>query len=123
MTTPKNVFGSELELCCSSPMTGFYRDGVCATGPDDPGVHAVCAQMTREFLDYSKAQGNDLMTPAPWMGFPGLRPGDRWCLCVARWQEALEAGVAPPVILTATHEAALELVSLKDLKRHAIDLC
>jgi len=123
MAKDRNVLGTELELCCSSPMTGFHRDGSCRSGPEDLGLHAICARVTREFLELSKAQGNDLMTPVPWMGFPGVKPGDRWCLCVGRWKEALEAGVAPPVILAATHESALELVSLEDLKRHAIDLC
>lgn len=103
-------------------MTGFYRDGCCATGPDDLGVHVVCAQMTEEFLIYSKAQGNDLSTPAPAMGFSGLEPGDRWCLCLPRWKDALDAGKAPPILLAATHEAALELVTLEALKQHALDL-
>jgi uncharacterized protein (DUF2237 family) len=101
-------------------MTGFYRTGKCETGPDDIGTHVVCARMTAEFLAFTKSQGNDLSTPAPWFRFPGLKPGDQWCLCVSRWKEALEAGVAPPVILEATHEKALEFVSLEDLKRHAL---
>jgi uncharacterized protein len=116
----KNVLGGDLEKCCADPMTGFYRNGCCNTGPGDFGVHVVCAQVTREFLDFSKARGNDLMTPVPEHGFPGLRPGDRWCLCAMRWQEALDAGVAPSVILDATHIAALEFVALADLKAQAL---
>lgn len=102
-------------------MTGFYRDGRCQTGPDDMGLHLVCAELTEAFLVFSQEQGNDLMTPIPEYGFPGLKPGDRWCLCVARWKEALEAGVAPPVVLAATHISALEHVDLDDLKHHALD--
>jgi uncharacterized protein len=122
MTDAKNVFGDTLELCCTSPVTGFYRTGTCETGPMDAGTHVVCAQVTEEFLLFSRSRGNDLVTPAPEQGFPGLKPGDRWCLCATRWREALEAGVAPPVILVATHEAALKYVSLSDLKKHALDL-
>lgn len=118
----RNVLGEPLQDCSVSPMTGFYRDGCCNTGPDDLGVHSVCVQMTQAFLEFSRASGNDLTTPLPEFGFPGLRPGDRWCLCAARWKEALEAGAAPRVVLTATHEATLEFVSLEDLKKHAIDL-
>ena len=103
-------------------MTGFYRDGCCNTGPDDLGVHTVCALMTAEFLEFSRARGNDLSTPVPESGFPGLKPGDRWCLCAARWKEALDAGMAPRVVLTATHEATLEFVSLDELKKYAVDL-
>lgn len=117
----KNVLNGELEVCCTSPMTGFYRDGICRTGPTDVGVHVVCAQVTQEFLEFSRERGNDLMTPNELYGFPGLKSGDRWCLCASRWQEALEAGVAPPVLLSATHMAALEFVSLRDLKQHALD--
>jgi uncharacterized protein (DUF2237 family) len=117
-----NVFGEPLAPCGTNPMTGFYRDGCCNTGYDDLGIHTVCAQVTREFLEFSKSRGNDLSTPAPEFGFPGLRPGDRWCLCAGRWKEALEAGVAPPVVLAATHEETLAIVSLEDLKRHALDL-
>lgn len=102
-------------------MTGFYRDGKCNTGLGDLGVHVVCAQMTADFLRFSTTRGNDLTTPQPELGFPGLKPGDRWCLCVARWQEALDAGVAPPVILAATHMAALEFADLEDLRAHALD--
>lgn len=119
---PRNVLGGTLESCCTSPMTGFYRTGRCETGPQDVGLHVVCARVTAEFLAFSKAKGNDLSTPVPELGFPGLQPGDKWCLCAARWKEALAAGVAPPVVLGATHEAALEIVSLADLKRHALDL-
>lgn len=123
MATHHNVLGSELEPCCLDPVTGFYRDGSCRVGPEDLGVHAVCVQVTEAFLAFSRARGNDLTTPLPEAGFPGLKPNDRWCLCAARWQEALEAGCAPRVVLTATHEAALEVVALEDLKRFALDLC
>lgn len=116
----KNVLGGDLEMCCTSPMTGFYRDGTCNTGGGDYGVHVVCAQMTAEFLTFTKSQGNDLSTPVPEFDFPGLKPGDRWCLCAARWQEALEAGVAPPVVLSATHAMALEHVSLDELKQYGL---
>ncbi len=122
MDSPKNVLGEALEPCSLSPRTGFTRSGSCETGPEDLGSHTVCAQVTREFLEFSRDHGNDLTTPAPEHGFPGLKPGDRWCLCAARWQEALEAGAAPRVALRATHERALEAVSLADLKRHAADL-
>ena len=120
MTEAKNVIGTNLEVCCTSPMTGYYRDGFCRTGGQDFGSHVVCAQVTVEFLEFTKSQGNDLSTPAPHYNFPGLKPGDRWCLCASRWQEALEAGVAPPVILSATHARALEVVSLDELKKHAL---
>ena len=113
----RNVLGGELALCCRDPLTGFYRDGTCRTGSDDLGVHTVCARVTAEFLAFSKEQGNDLSTPRP--GFAGLKPGDRWCLCAARWQEAFEAGMAPKVVLEATHEATLAFVKLEDLKAHA----
>ena len=116
-----NVLGTPLTCCCRKPMTGFYRDGYCRTGPGDVGLHTVCVEATAEFLIFSAAQGNDLSTPAPEWDFPGLKPGDRWCLCVTRWKEALEAGVAPPVSLFATHESALEWVDLDDLKTHALD--
>ncbi|QSJ18806.1 DUF2237 domain-containing protein [Nostoc sp. UHCC 0702] len=122
MTEAKNVIGTNLELCCTSPMTGYYRDGFCRTGGQDFGSHVVCAQVTAEFLEFTKSRGNDLSTPAPDYNFPGLKPGDRWCLCVSRWQEALEAGVAPPVILWATHPRALEVVSLDELKKHALSV-
>lgn len=118
----KNVFGREVALCGSEPKTGFFRDGCCNTGPQDRGNHTVCARVTKEFLEFSKAQGNDLSTPVPAYGFPGLKPGDRWCLCAARWKEAFDAGVAPPVLLAATHEAALGVVPYEALAAHALDL-
>lgn len=118
----RNVLGDRLQTCGESPVTGFYRDGCCNTGPDDVGVHSVCVLMTKEFLEFSRSRGNDLSTPMPEFGFPGLKPGNRWCLCAARWKEALDAGMAPRVVLTATHEATLEFVPLEDLKKHAIDL-
>jgi uncharacterized protein len=118
----RNVLGESLKSCCEDPVTGFYRNGCCDTGAEDVGAHVVCALMTAEFLAFSKAQGNDLSTPLPDYGFPGLKPGDRWCLCALRWQEALEAGQAPKVVLAATHERALDYVRLEDLKRHALDL-
>lgn len=121
MSQSSNVLGTPLETCCTSPMTGFYRDGKCSTGAGDVGAHVVCAQVTEEFLKYTKSQGNDLSTPVPAFSFPGLKPGDRWCLCASRWKEALDDGVAPPVVLTATHASALEYVSLTDLKQHATD--
>ena len=116
------MLGEPLAVCSLAPLTGFFRTGCCETGPADPGVHVVCAQVTAEFLELMRRRGNDLSSPAPQYGFPGLKPGDRWCLCAGRWQEALEAGVAPRVVLTATQERALEVVSLDDLKRHAIDI-
>jgi uncharacterized protein (DUF2237 family) len=117
-----NVLGEPLQPCGLDPVTGFYRDGCCNTGYDDPGIHVICARMTREFLAFSKQRGNDLSTPSPETGFPGLKPGDRWCLCAGRWKEALDAGRAPPVVLGATHEEALAIVPLAELKRHAVDL-
>jgi uncharacterized protein (DUF2237 family) len=114
---PTNVLGTELKCCCKKPLTGFYRDGYCRTGSEDRGLHTVCAVMTDDFLLFSKACGNDLLTPVPEWGFNGLRNGDKWCLCVTRWKEALEAGWAPDVVLEATHMSALEFVSLEDLKR------
>ncbi|MGB5595856.1 MAG: DUF2237 domain-containing protein [Crocosphaera sp.] len=120
MTEGKNVLGTDLQVCCTAPMTGYYRDGYCRTGGQDFGVHVVCAQVTTEFLTFTKQQGNDLSTPIPAYNFPGLKPGDRWCLCASRWQEAKDAGVAPPVILEATHVRALEVVSLDELKRYAL---
>lgn len=118
----KNVFGENIETCSNRPMTGFYRTGCCHTGEDDVGMHTVCVEVSAEFLAFSKSRGNDLSTPLPEFGFPGLEPGDRWCLCAMRWKEAFEAGMAPRVILRATHEATLEIVSMEDLKRYAIDL-
>ncbi|MEM6599189.1 MAG: DUF2237 domain-containing protein [Cyanobacteria bacterium P01_C01_bin.69] len=120
MTNAKNVLGGVLKTCSTSPMTGFYRDGCCHTGAGDVGVHVVCAQLTKEFLSYTKAQGNDLSTPRPMYNFPGLKPGDRWCLCASRWKEAYDDGVAPPVVLAATHEAALKVVTLEILQQHAV---
>lgn len=121
MSTAKNVLGSALEICCTDPMTGFYRTGRCDTGIGDHGLHVVCAQMTEEFLEFSRLSGNDLSTPFPVFGFPGLTPGDRWCLCATRWKEAFEAGAAPPVVLASTHISTLEFVSLEELMEHAID--
>jgi uncharacterized protein (DUF2237 family) len=118
----RNVLGERLEDCSLKPVTGFFRDGCCNTGPADRGSHTVCVVATAGFLDYSKSRGNDLSTPVPDYGFPGLKPGDRWCLCAPRWQEALEAGLAPRVVLRATHEGALAYCSLADLKRYAVDL-
>ena len=118
----RNVFGGTLESCSSKPVAGFFRNGCCDTGTEDVGSHTVCAMMTDEFLAFSKARGNDLSTPMPEYGFPGLKAGDRWCLCAPRWQEAFEAGSAPRVVLRATHEGALEHCALADLKRHALDL-
>ncbi|MGH8979489.1 MAG: DUF2237 family protein [Acidimicrobiales bacterium] len=115
----KNVLGGDLQACGAEPLTGFYRDGCCNTGVEDLGVHTVCARMTAGFLEFSMAQGNDLTTPRP--GFPGLRPGDQWCLCATRWQEAYDAGRAPDVVLESTHAATLEWVSLGALRRHASD--
>ena len=118
----RNVFGEPIKVCSLNPMTSFFRTGCCETGPEDVGVHTMCVEVTAEFLAFSKARGNDLSTARPEFGFPGLHPGDRWCLCAARWREALEAGAAPRVVLAATHEATLEIVCLADLKRHALDL-
>jgi uncharacterized protein (DUF2237 family) len=117
-----NVLGESLVPCSIDPMTGFYRDGCCSTGSEDFGRHVVCAEMTEAFLSYSRSRGNDLVTPRPELGFPGLQPGDRWCLCADRWREAYEADVAPPVLLASTHERALEVVDLAALKELALDL-
>eukprot|EP00171_Calliarthron_tuberculosum_P016760 IDg16760t1 len=117
---PRNVLGTELACCCTAPRTGFYRDGFCQTGPQDVGQHTVCARVTTAFLEFSRDRGNDLMTPMPAYNFPGLRDGDKWCLCVSRWKEALDAGVAPPVVLEATHAAALDVVTLDQLRANAI---
>lgn len=118
----KNVLGGELESCCTSPMTGYFRDGTCSTDDSDQGSHTVCARMTEEFLAFSKRTGNDLSTPHPELGFPGLKPGDQWCLCVARWEDAFLAGAAPRIVLAATHERALDVVELDELKAYALDL-
>lgn len=115
----RNVLGTELVPCSMDPLTGFFRDGCCNTGPGDRGRHLVCARMTHEFLEFSRSSGNDLVTPHPEFGFPGLKAGDRWCLCAMRWKEAYEAGVAPPVVLESTHQSALEFVTLDQLKSHA----
>lgn len=119
MNDAKNIFGEPLIACSTSPMTGFYRDGCCNTDALDQGTHTVCAVMTEEFLAFTKSQGNDLSTPMPQYQFLGLMPGDKWCLCVTRWREALHAGVAPQIIPEATHEKSLEYVSMKDLIAHA----
>ena len=119
---PKNVLGTDLETCSLSPRTGFYRDGCCRTGREDLGLHTVCIQATKLFLEFSRSAGNDLSTPIPEYNFPGVQPGDRWCLCVTRWKEALIAGAAPPVVLEATHMTTLEFVDLEDLQLHAVEL-
>lgn len=116
----RNVLGERLASCCFDPLTGYYRDGFCHTGAHDLGQHTVCVQVTAEFLNFSQQVGNDLITPLPQFGFPGLKPGDYWCVCVTRWRQALDAGYAPPVKLAACHEAALNYVSLEDLRRHAL---
>jgi len=121
VTRQANVYGEPLIPCSTDPMTGWFRNGCCETDGSDTGVHTVCAVMTAEFLEFSKSVGNDLSTPMPQYGFPGLQPGDQWCLCAARWQEALEAGKAPHVRLAATHALTLEFVSLADLERFALD--
>jgi uncharacterized protein (DUF2237 family) len=118
----KNVLGDTLESCSTDPMTGWFRDGCCNTGPGDTGMHIICAVMTADFLAFSQSAGNDLSTPRPQFNFPGLKPGDRWCLCAQRWTEALDAGVAPQVVLEATHMSALEFADLDDLKAHAIEV-
>ena len=122
MDAKLNVLGEPLLPCSESPVTGFFRDGCCNTSREDIGMHVVCVRVTREFLEFSRFCGNDLSTPIPEFGFPGLKPGDQWCLCAARWQEALEAGAAPRIVLQATHAAALKIVNLQDLKKYAIDL-
>jgi uncharacterized protein (DUF2237 family) len=120
-SSARNVLGGPLASCCTDPVTGYFRDGYCHTGPQDRGSHTVCARVTDEFLAFSRTRGNDLSTPRPEFGFPGLKAGDRWCVCVARWREAFVAGVAPPVVLAATHERALDVVTLEELARHAVD--
>ncbi len=118
----RNVLGEPLQLCSLDPMTGFYRDGCCESGPEDRGLHVVCAQVSQAFLDHTLREGNDLITPRPEFRFPGLRPGDRWCLCALRWLEAYQAGVAPRLYLSATHERATQVIPLDVLKAHALDL-
>lgn len=119
MVNTKNVLGTKLEICCTSPMTGFYRNGCCETGAEDRGLHLVCAKVTEDFLKFSKAQGNDLSTPVSLYNFPGLKPNDKWCLCVSRWIEAKDAGFAPPIILESTHENTLKYVPLAVLQEHS----
>ena len=121
MAAPKNVLGTPLANCSLDPPTGFFRDGCCRSGADDIGLHLVCSVMTKEFLEFSRSRGNDLITAAPAFHFPGLKPGDRWCLCVLRWKEAFEAGVAPKIVLEATHISTLEFVNLEDLRNYAVD--
>jgi uncharacterized protein (DUF2237 family) len=121
MRQGKNVLGGPLQVCSVEPMTGWFRNGCCDTGPGDMGLHLVCTEVTEEFLEFSQRAGNDLSTPVPEYGFPGLKPGDRWCVCVERWKEAFEAGVAAPVVLEATHISTLEFVSLDELQQHAVD--
>lgn len=123
MTSPaRNVLGGDLQECGSDPMTGFYRDGCCNSGPEDQGSHTVCAVATQEFLAHQQRVGNDLSTPMPMYRFPGLRPGDRWCVVAVRWLQAYQDGVAPPVVLAATHERALEVIALAALQEHAVDV-
>jgi uncharacterized protein len=120
MAGAKNVLGTPLKTCSMEPLTGFYRDGCCNTGMDDMGLHTICTKVTAEFLAYSKMAGNDLSTPNPQFGFPGLRPGDRWCVCVTRWKQAYEAGVVAPVYLDGSHMSVLEFVDLEVLEQHAV---
>ena len=119
---PKNVLGGPLQPCSERPMTGFFRDGCCNTSDEDIGAHVICVRVTAPFLEFSAARGNDLTTPHPEFGFPGLKPGDRWCLCAMRWVEALQAGMAPQLVLAATHEGMLEYTPLAELKKYAVDL-
>ena len=121
MKSDKNVFGTQLEACSMSPLTGFNRKGYCQTAEHDIGVHGVCSEVTEDFLNFTKARGNDLSSPNKLYGFPGLKPGDRWCLCTSRWKEALDHDVAPPVVLSATSEVALEYVGMDDLLNYAVD--
>ena len=118
----RNVLGEDLEPCGTDPVTGFYRDGSCTCGPEDIGVHAVCAVMTTEFLEHQRSVGNDLTTPRPEWSFPGLKPGDRWCVVAARWRQAYDEGVAAPVVLASTHERALDVIPLEWLRAHAVDV-
>jgi uncharacterized protein (DUF2237 family) len=118
----RNVLGGELEPCGSDPLTGFYRDGCCTTGPEDLGSHTICAVVTSEFLEHQRSIGNDLVTPMPQFRFPGLLPGDRWCVTAANWLRAFKDGLAAPVVLASTHERALEIVPLAALKQHSVDV-
>jgi len=120
-TEDRNVLGGKLAECSAAPLTGFYRDGCCNTGPEDQGLHVVCTRVTRAFLEFARDQGNDLVTPAPEYGFPGLKPGDRWCVCAATWRQAYQTGIAPPVVLAATHEETLAIIPLEVLKELAVD--
>jgi uncharacterized protein len=122
MSTAKNVLGTALKTCSTAPLTGFYRNGCCDTGADDLGLHLICTQVTADFLAFSKEAGNDLSTPNPYYGFPGLKPGDRWCVCAERWKEAYEAGVIAPVVLEATHLSMLEFVDLEVLQQNAVEV-
>ncbi|MPZ61742.1 MAG: DUF2237 family protein [Propionibacteriales bacterium] len=122
MTSERNVLGGELEGCGTDPMTGFYRDGCCNTGPEDIGNHTVCAVVSAEFLAHQRRIGNDLSTPRPEFGFSGLRPGDRWCVCASRWLQAYVDGAPAPIVLAATHERALDAVPLDALREHAVDV-
>jgi len=122
MDESKNVFDEPLLSCSENPVTGFFRDGCCNTSDEDFGSHTVCVEVTQDFLDYSRFRGNDLSTPMPDFGFPGLQPGDRWCLCASRWLEAYEQGMAPKIFLTRTHKRALEIVELEKLKEYAADI-
>ena len=117
----KNVFGNDLEICCEDPMTGFYRTGSCDTGPEDRGMHTVCVEITKEFLEFSKSVGNDLSTPIPMYSFPGLKPGDRWCVVMFRWIEAYEAGKAPRLYLKSTHISVLEFIDAEVLNEYSLD--
>jgi uncharacterized protein (DUF2237 family) len=122
MGNDKNVLGGELEVCSTDPLTGFFRDGCCGTSAEDVGSHTVCVVVTREFLEHQRKTGNDLITPRPELSFPGLRPGDRWCVVALRWLEARNAGAGAPVVLAATHESALELIPLETLREYACDV-
>lgn len=121
MSRGKNVLGGELEECSRDPMTGWFRDGCCSTGPGDMGMHVICCRVTEDFLEFSKQAGNDLSTPVPEFRFPGLKPGDQWCVCAGRWKEAYDAGHACGVVLEATHISALEFASLEELQEHAVE--
>lgn len=122
MKSDKNVFGTRLEACSIEPLTGFNRNGYCQTAEHDFGVHGVCSEVTKDFLNFTKDRGNDLSSPDQLYGFPGLKPGDRWCLCASRWKEALDHGVAPPIVLSATNEGVLKHINLDDLLKHGVDV-